>query len=310
MSVNRQFQVGGDWKHLTTRASVFASGRMRAANERYWFTGWFVMEILLLIAALAVTLFSIPSFSVLRGWNEEKGSTKIKFIVGSLLAIGILFWLSPILALPLAFLVAVDLAVIGLSFTNKKDGTLESGNRTGAAVRTTGKEQGKEQTEDDQNRDRPEQGDAPAQEKFEERDAGPLQSAEHEISEVSEVSEVPTIDDFMRPILRWASEQLVEFTLREVADAMALHFNLSSEARNELTGEGDVDRVYDRTSRSINPHLKEAGLVYSVRKEYWKITAIGKKEAFASDERMSTDYLIHNFPAYRLWKESGKTDKE
>lgn len=161
----------------------------------------------------------------------------------------------------------------------------------------------KEQTKKNQDRGQRKRNDAPAQERFEAQEPSPSQSTQHE------VHEFPAMDNFMRPILRWASERPEEFTLREAADAMAVHFNLLPEARDELIGEGDMDHLYDITSRSINPHLKEAGLVYSVRKEYWKITAIGKKEAFASSEKMNTYYLIHNFPAYRLWKER-KNDNE
>ena len=118
-----------------------------------------------------------------------------------------------------------------------------------------------------------------------------------------EASEVPSMADFMRPILRWASEQPGEFSLREASDAMADYFKLSPEAIRELTEEGNVDRVYDRTNWAVSPHLKEAGLMYSVRRGYWQITEAGKKEAFASNERMTTGYLIRNFPAYQLWKE-------
>ena len=126
----------------------------------------------------------------------------------------------------------------------------------------------------------------------------------NEVEGEQATSEVPSMADFLRPILRWASEQPKEFTLREAADAMADHFNLSLKARDELTGEGNVDRVYDRTSWAISPHLKEAGLVHSVRRGHWKITTAGKEEAFASNERMTTTYLSDNFPAYRLWKEN------
>ena len=122
-------------------------------------------------------------------------------------------------------------------------------------------------------------------------------------------SEVPSMADFMRPILKWASKQPGEFTLREATDAMARHFRLSPKAVRELTGEGNVDRVYDRTSWSINPHLKEAGLVLSIRRGYWKITAAGKRESFASKERMTTGYLTDNFPSYRHWKENRKKQR-
>lgn len=123
-------------------------------------------------------------------------------------------------------------------------------------------------------------------------------------------SAVPTMACFMHPILKWASKRSGPFTLREATDAMARHFKLSSEARRELTGGGNVDRVYDRTSWSINPHLKRAGLVRSIRRGFWEITVIGKKEASAPYKKMTTRYLTHNFSSYRQWKERKKKRKK
>lgn len=117
-------------------------------------------------------------------------------------------------------------------------------------------------------------------------------------------SEVPTMSEFMPPILKWASKRSGGFTLREATEAMARHFKLSPKAVKELTGKGNIDRVYDRTSWSINPHLKEAGLVHSIRWGYWTITVAGKKVARTSKEKqMTTRYLKDNFPSYRRWAE-------
>ena len=117
-------------------------------------------------------------------------------------------------------------------------------------------------------------------------------------------SEVPTMSKFMPPILKWASKRSGGFTLREATDAMVRYFKLSPEAVKELTGRGNIDRVYDRTSWSINPHLKRAGLVRSIRRGYWTITVAGKKVARTSKEkRMTTRYLTDNFPSYRRWRE-------
>ena len=120
-------------------------------------------------------------------------------------------------------------------------------------------------------------------------------------------SRIPPMTDFLRPILQWASRRSDGFTLREATDAMVSHFELSSIEKGELTEKGNIDRVYDRTSWAINPHLKEAGLVRSMRRGRWIITAAGKKEIRASKEmRMTTHYLADNFPSYRRWREEKK----
>ena len=92
-------------------------------------------------------------------------------------------------------------------------------------------------------------------------------------------SEVPTMDDFMRPILEYANERPGSFALREITDAMADHFNLSAEARAELTGGGNIDRVYDRTSWSIS-HLKHAEFLRQTGRGCYEITDAGREAVF------------------------------
>ena len=120
-------------------------------------------------------------------------------------------------------------------------------------------------------------------------------------SEASEgKSRVPAMNDFMRPILRWASERSGEFTSREAAEAMVEYFNLSDETRNELTQEG-FNMVDNRTNLSIT-HLKAAELLTQPSEKSCEITQAGRDEAFSSDERMTPAYLENKFPAYRSWK--------
>lgn len=123
-----------------------------------------------------------------------------------------------------------------------------------------------------------------------------------------EVSEVPPMTDFVRPILRWASRRAGVFHRREVMEAAADCLKLSFAARRERTREGNMLRHENRTSRSLS-HLKKAGLVRSVSQGCYQITEAGKKEAFASNRRMTTIYLMR-FPAYREWKEGEYTQEE
>ena len=109
------------------------------------------------------------------------------------------------------------------------------------------------------------------------------------------MSEVPPMTDFLRPILRWASKRSSGFYLSEIAEAMANHFNLSPEAREERT-EGDNEYCFYKKMRlAINPHLKEARLVRSTHHGHYEITQAGRDEAFASNERMTPAYLRINF---------------
>ena len=122
-------------------------------------------------------------------------------------------------------------------------------------------------------------------------------------------SEVPPMTDFLRPVLRWASKRSSGFNLPEITEAMANHFNLSPEAREERTAADNAYCVYDKTTRAINPHLKEAGLVRSTHRGHYEITQAGKDEAFASDERMTYSYLMSNFASYRKYRERIKNGK-
>ena len=120
-----------------------------------------------------------------------------------------------------------------------------------------------------------------------------------------EVSEVPHMTDFLRPILRWASDRSKGFNFRGATDAMADHFTLSFEARKELTRGGHVEKVYNRTKWSII-HLIHAELLMDIGEENYEITEAGRKEAFSSDERMTSTYLASNFPVYYRWRNNEK----
>ena len=88
------------------------------------------------------------------------------------------------------------------------------------------------------------------------------------------VASVPKQDDFVRPILQWASMRSRKFNLREVTDAMSDHFNLSAEARKERKADGKT-KVYDRTTQSIS-RLKRAELLRRTRRGHYEITDAGK----------------------------------
>lgn len=128
----------------------------------------------------------------------------------------------------------------------------------------------------------------------------------HQPATSGEKVKVPAMTDFLRPILNWASGRSAEFTSREAADAMADHFNLSNEARNEKT-KRDLNKLYNRANSAIT-HLRQAGLLQETGKRVYGITSEGRKEALSSNERMTKAYLHDNFPAYRTTTETDKRE--
>ena len=108
----------------------------------------------------------------------------------------------------------------------------------------------------------------------------------------------PPMTDFLRPILQWASKHAGEFSLPEIAEEMANYFDLSPEARNERTAEDNAYCFYDKTKWSINLYLKKANLLESTKRGHYKITDVGRREAFSSNKKMTPGYLLRNFPAY------------
>ena len=124
---------------------------------------------------------------------------------------------------------------------------------------------------------------------------------------MSKKSLVPTMNDFMRPILEYAAEKNGDFDRSDAAEAMAKHFNLSPTAKKERTREDNKPCYQDRTSWSICPHLHEAGLLHrtrSARSGYYEITDLGWEELASSNERITTTYLYNKYPAYRKWRDS------
>ena len=120
-------------------------------------------------------------------------------------------------------------------------------------------------------------------------------------------SEIPTIDGFIRPVLRFATRRSGLFAPRDITDAPANHFNLSTEARKKLTRGGNINRVYNLTSRSI-PHLKRAEFLRQAGGDLYGMTDAGGKEVVSSNE-ISVSRLMQNVPAYQRWKQ-GKITQE
>lgn len=102
-------------------------------------------------------------------------------------------------------------------------------------------------------------------------------------------SEVPTMDDFMRPVLEYANQRSLAFGLHETVYAMADHFNLSTEARAELTEGGNIDKVYYRTNCAIL-HLIHANFLRQTGRGIYEITDIGREEAKSSNA-INVSYL-------------------
>ena len=118
---------------------------------------------------------------------------------------------------------------------------------------------------------------------------------------------VPATKDLTRPILQWARGQSEEFTRREAGDVMANYFNLSAEAKAELTIGGKIR--YQSNANWAVSHLKYAGLLHQTDKGNYQITNVGREEAFSSNEVMTEKYLRDKFPCYQIAREQASKNR-
>lgn len=108
--------------------------------------------------------------------------------------------------------------------------------------------------------------------------------------------QIPTASRFNYAVLKYANKRGVEFHRSEVMEAMADHFNLSTEARRKLT-EGKNDLCYKiRTTRALSTFTCYGGLLRRTRRGYYKITDVGRKELKrTSGETITLHHVQNNY---------------
>jgi restriction system protein len=113
---------------------------------------------------------------------------------------------------------------------------------------------------------------------------------------------IPDYQTLMLPLLTHASDG-TEQRFRDVVEALAQKFGLSSEERGELLPSGTAF-LFDNRVGWARTYLKQAGLLSSSRRGYLKITDLGLSVLAKRPQRIDAKYL-EQFDSFRAFKTRG-----
>ena len=106
---------------------------------------------------------------------------------------------------------------------------------------------------------------------------------------------IPDYQTLMLPVLQLASDQL-EHKFREVVEALAEKFSLSDDERAELLPSGSQTVFHNRVGWARS-YLKQAGLLESPRRGYFRITDQGLILLAENPERINVS-LLERYPEF------------
>jgi len=106
---------------------------------------------------------------------------------------------------------------------------------------------------------------------------------------------IPDYQTIMLPLLQFAGDA-AEQRFRDAVAALAGHFNLTEEERQELLPSGQQPLFNNRVAWA-RLYLVKAGLLKSTRRGYFQITDQGQKALAQKPEKIDKDFLMQ-FPAF------------
>lgn len=107
---------------------------------------------------------------------------------------------------------------------------------------------------------------------------------------------IPDYQTLMLPLLRLSSDGR-EHKFRDVVEALALEFELTSEERSELLPSGTAF-LFDNRVGWARTYLKQAGLLESPKRGIFRITARGSSVLASKPARIDVKYL-DQFPEFK-----------
>jgi restriction system protein len=108
-------------------------------------------------------------------------------------------------------------------------------------------------------------------------------------------------------MLRYVEDQK-DHSLREAIDDFALQFKLSEDERSQFLPSG-VMKVFDNRVGWARLALKNAGLIESSKRGFFKITDRGLEVLRQNPQKIDNNFL-KQYSGYRSWKRSEKGEKD
>lgn len=120
---------------------------------------------------------------------------------------------------------------------------------------------------------------------------------------------IPDYQTAMLPLLRLAADG-VEHKFREAVEQLAAEFSLTSDERSELLPSGTAP-TFDNRVGWARTYLKQAGLLNSPKRGYFRITESGKALLAKSPQRIDVELLDQyaEFRAFRTRRRESSTDQ-
>ena len=118
---------------------------------------------------------------------------------------------------------------------------------------------------------------------------------------------IPDFQSIMRPLLELAKDGK-EHSVRELLEPLSVRFHLTEEDRNTLNSSGQTT-FYNRAAWA-RTHLKQAGLLETIRRGSFRITERGQDALCKAPERIDTAFLLQykEFAEFRQRKRTEETD--
>jgi restriction system protein len=112
---------------------------------------------------------------------------------------------------------------------------------------------------------------------------------------------IPDYQSLMRPVLQAAADQ--EISVKEVIELLTAELSLSQEEAAQLLPSGR-QTVFANRVHWAKTYLKQAGLVSSTRRGYFRATEAGRA-ALSTDAKLDRRYLLQ-FPAFKEFVERSR----
>jgi restriction system protein len=117
---------------------------------------------------------------------------------------------------------------------------------------------------------------------------------------------IPTYDQIMLPLLRWAAEYGEEIQVRQSVEAMAAHYSLSDEERTQLLPSGQQALLDNRVGWA-RTYLKKAGLIDSPKRGFFRVTAQGLELLKEPLDKLDKN-LLKRFESFRNFTDVEKSE--
>jgi restriction system protein len=119
---------------------------------------------------------------------------------------------------------------------------------------------------------------------------------------------IPTYDQIMLPLLRWAAECRDDIQVRASVEAMADHYSLSDEERTQLLPSGQQALLDNRVAWA-RTYLKKAGLIDSSRRGFFRVTAQGLELLQEPLDKLDKN-MLKRFESFRSFINIEKSELE